>query len=342
MKVQKPARYLPYYCLITICLYSLFSCTQPQSRESERPHIAYITNGVASFWSIAKVGAEKAAQDLAVDVTIAMPAEGINDQKRIVEDLLTKGVDGIAISLIDANNQTSLVNEAAKQTKLITQDADAPLSDRLAYVGMDNYLAGRMLGALVKENLPGGGTIALFVGRIEQDNARKRRQGVIDEILGRAPANDRFDSPGVALSKGSYTILPTQTDQFDRVKAKANCEDTLLKNPSLSAMVGLFAYNAPACLEALKQADRVNKVKLFSFDEADETLSAIEDGTMLGTVVQNPYEYGYQSVKLLKEIIAGNLAAIPANKFIDIPARRIDRSNIVQFRKELNTQLGHK
>ena len=68
MKVQKPARYLPYYCLITICLYSLFSCTQPQSRESERPHIAYITNGVASFWSIAKVGAEKAAQQCLVAV----------------------------------------------------------------------------------------------------------------------------------------------------------------------------------------------------------------------------------------------------------------------------------
>ena len=170
--------------------------------------------------------------------------------------------------------------------------------------------------------------------------ARKRRQGVIDEILSRPSAAERFDPPGETLTLGSYTILPTQTDQFDRVKAKANCEDTLLKNPNLTAMVGLFAYNAPACLEALKQADRVHKVKLFSFDEADETLSAIEQDLMIGTIVQNPYQYGYQSIKLLKEIIAGNTAAIPPNKFIDIPARRIDRSNVAQFRSELDALLG--
>ncbi len=339
MRRTTPRR-LSSLLLVTICLYSLSSCNRAKNNDSLRPHVAYITNGVASFWSIAKVGAEKAGQDLSIDVTVAMPAEGINDQKRIVEDLLIKGVDGIAISLIDANNQVSMVNEAAQQTKLITQDADAPLSHRLAYVGMDNYLAGRMLGALVKENLPDGGSIALFVGRIEQDNARKRRQGVIDEILSRPSAAERFDPPGETLTLGSYTILPTQTDQFDRVKAKANCEDTLLKNPNLTAMVGLFAYNAPACLEALKQADRVHKVKLFSFDEADETLSAIEQDLMIGTIVQNPYQYGYQSIKLLKEIIAGNTPAIPPNKFIDIPARRIDRSNVVQFRSELDALLG--
>ena len=53
------------------------------------------------------------------------------------------------------------------------------------YVGMDNYRAGRMAGALVKEALPEGGNVVIFIGRLEQDNSKRRRQGTIDEILDR-------------------------------------------------------------------------------------------------------------------------------------------------------------
>lgn len=310
-----------------------------KSSKQSGPQIAYITNGVASFWTIAKAGAEAAGRDLQTSVSVHMPSEGIADQKRIVEDLLIKGVDAIAISVIDAENQTALVNEAAQRATLITHDADAPQSNRLAYIGMDNYDAGRMLGKMIKEAMPNGGELAIFIGRVEQDNARKRRQGTIDEVLGRTPDSTRYDPPGAPITNGTFTFLVTLTDQFDRVKAKANCEDAVLRYPELDGVVGLFAYNAPACLEALKQTGKVGALKVFSFDEADETLQAIKDGSMVGTVVQNPYQYGYQSVKLLKEVLAGNSGAIPPSKFIDIPARRIDRTNVDSFWAELRAQL---
>jgi ribose transport system substrate-binding protein len=251
---------------------------------------------VASFWTIAKAGADAAGRELNSAVSVHMPSEGIADQKRIIEDLLIKGVDAIAISVIDSENQTPLINQAAAQTKVITQDADAPLSNRLAYIGMDNYEAGRLLGAMIKESMPIGGEIAIFIGRVEQDNGRKRRQGTIDEVLGRTPDPSRYDPPGAPISNGTYTFTVTLTDQFDRVKAKANCEDAILRYPELDAVVGLFAYNVPMCLEALKQTGKVGALKVFSFDEADETLQAIKDGVAVGTVVQNPFEYGYQSV----------------------------------------------
>jgi ribose transport system substrate-binding protein len=324
---------------LSLCGTAIFSgCKARETSSTAR--LAFITNGVASFWTIAKYGAEAAGQQLGVKVSVHMPAEGLVDQKRIVEDLITRGVDGIAISVIDANNQASFINETSEKTKLITQDSDAPSTKRLAYVGMDNYKAGRMLGSLIKDTLPNGGKLALFVGRVEQDNARKRRQGTIDEVLGRSVDSTRYDPPGTELTDGKYTFVVTLTDQFDRVKAKANCEDAVLRYPDLNGVVGLFAYNAPLCIEALKQTQKLGTIKIFSFDEADETLQGIKDEKVAGTIVQNPYEYGFQSMKLLKDILSGDTAAIPHDKFIDIPARRVDSSNIEPFWADLKKKTG--
>jgi ribose transport system substrate-binding protein len=328
-------------CIATLVALSL-GCKNHHNSAPQTPHIAYISNGVASFWTIAALGAEAAGRETGVKVSVHMPAEGIADQKRIVEDLLVRGIDGIAISLIDAANQTSLVNEAASQTKLITHDSDAPGSNRLAYVGMDNYQAGRMLGTVIKKALPQGGSLAIFIGRVEQDNARKRRQGVIDEVLDRSFDPARYDPPGSEISGNGYSFVVTLTDQFDRVKAKANCEDALLRYPQLAGMIGLFAYNAPLCLEALKQTGKQGIVKLFSFDEADETLQGVREGSIVATVVQNPYEYGFQSVKLLRDILAGVPNAIPESKFIDIPARTVDLSNVDSFSDELKKKMALK
>ena len=169
------------------------------ARQDGKPSFAFVSNGVASFWTIASVGVNKAGVDLGVNTEVLMPAEGISDQKRIIEDLLTKGIDGIAVSPIDPVNQTELLNQAAKKTTLITHDSDAPDADRLVYIGMSNYDAGRLCGKLVKEALPKGGKIMIFIGRLEQDNAKLRRQGVIDEVLGRDHNPKRYDAPGKVL-----------------------------------------------------------------------------------------------------------------------------------------------
>ena len=75
--------------------------------------------------------------------------------------------------------------------------------------------------------------------------------------------------------------------------------------------------------QALKQAGKIGEIQLIGFDENDVTLQAIKDGECIGTVVQNPYEYGYKSVELLSKYLKGDKGAIPESKFIDIPARMI-------------------
>lgn len=315
------------------------SGTQPTTR-ARRPHVAYVTNGVDSFWVIAEAGAKAGGKQYDADVEVHMPAQGVGDQKRIVEDLMIRGVDGIAISPIDAENETQLINQAAERTRVITQDSDAPKSNRLLFIGVDNYVAGRMCGALVKEALPNGGKLAIFVGRLEQDNARLRRQGVIDEVLGRSHDRNRFDPPGSELKAGQFTIVATLTDQFDRARAKANAEDMLSLHPDLDCMVGLFAYNSPLCLEALRSQGKLGKVKVVAFDEQDETLQAIKDGTCQGTVVQNPYLYGTESVRVLAALTRGDNSVIPANKYIDVPPRQIRKDNVDPFWADLKQKMS--
>jgi len=307
---------------------------------SGRKKVAFVTNGVASFWIIAAAGVKAGGETFGVDAQTFMPVEGISDQKRVIEDLLTRGIDGIAISPIDPSNQSDILNQAAKRTKLITHDSDAPASERLLYIGMDNYKGGIMCGKLVREAMPNGGTVMLFIGRLEQDNSKSRRQGCIDGILGRTEDPKRFDPPSDVIEENGFKILGTLTDNFDRAKAKANVEDTLAKYPDIGGLVGLFVYNPPLILEVLSQANKLGKVKVIAFDEDDATLAGIQKGTVHGTVVQNPYMYGYKSVEVLSELAKGNTSVIPASKMIDIPARQIRKAELDAFWAELKERIG--
>lgn len=171
--------------------------------------------------------------------------------------------------------------------------------------------------------MPEGGKVMIFVGRLDQDNAVRRRTGFIDGLFGNeSDATHNYPaSEEVVSGDKKFTILGTITDNFDKAKAKANVEDAVTRNPNIDGMVGLFGYNPPLILEALDRVHKLGKIKVMAFDEDSGTLQGIKDGNVVATTVQNPYQYGYQSVKVLNELHNGNKSVIPESKFIDIPAR---------------------
>ncbi|MCX6881978.1 MAG: sugar-binding protein [Verrucomicrobia bacterium] len=306
--------------------------------KSGRKKIAYVTNGVDPFWNTAVAGVRAAEKEFGIDCEVLMPPKGLVDQKRMLESLLARGIDGIAISPVDAKNQVDLLNQAAARCPLITHDSDAPLSKRLCFVGMENYKAGRAAGRLVKEAIPAGGKVMLFVGRLEQLNSQQRRQGVIDELLDRPMQQSdsaNFDPTGKVLSGAKYTILDTRTDNFDYARAKANAQDAMASNSDLACMVGLFAYNAPHCLEAAKEAGRLGKIKIVSFDEAAPVLQGIIDGHVYGTISQQPYFYGYHSVRLLHSLTKGDKSVLPPNGFLEVPIVEVRQKNAQTFWADL-------
>jgi ribose transport system substrate-binding protein len=161
--------------------------SKESKQDKSRASYAFITNGVADFWEHARAGANAAGKDLGVDVVVIMPSN-LTDQTRKIEDLLTRGIDGIAISAIDPKNQTDIINKAAEQTNVISHDSDAPQTKRLLYIGMDNYRAGLMCGKTLRDAMPEGGKVMIFIGRLDQDNAERRCRGFVDAFIGRPPA----------------------------------------------------------------------------------------------------------------------------------------------------------
>ena len=312
-----------------------------KAAPKKRPHVAFVSNGVADFWTIAKAGAIAAgkAKDIDCDVTVEFPGGGLGDQKRMLEDLVIKGIDGISVSPIDPANQVEVMNLVAEKSILITNDSDAPKAPRLCYIGMDNYDAGLMCGKLAREGCCKGGKVAIFIGRLEQDNAKRRRQGFIDGLLGRTPDASRFDEPSKVFTEAGYTIVGTWTDSFDRAKAKANIEDVMIKHPDLALMTGLFEYNSTLAVEVLKQTGKQGKVQLAAFDEGADVIAGIKEGFVLGTVVQDPYGYGYESVRVLNAFCKGDMSMVPPSGIINIPAKVIRKDNAEAFWKDLKAKI---
>jgi ribose transport system substrate-binding protein len=259
-----------------------------------------------------------------VTVEFKLPADGTAaEQKRIVDDLLAKGVDGIAISPVDPANQIAMINDLAKQAVVFTQDSDAPDSDRAAYVGTDNVAAGRQAGNLIKEALPEGGKIMLFVGKTDARNAQERTQGIKESLQG-----------------SNIEIIDIRTDDTDRVRAKSNVADTLVKYPEVKALVGLWSYNGPAILNAVRESNKIGQVKIIAFDEEDETLAGVKEGSIYATVVQQPYEFGYQAIKLMADYAKGNKSGIPAGKQIYVPTLVIKGDSVADFQIKINGLRG--
>ena len=314
---------LTTFITLTCLIFLLFGVACQQNKSAKR--LAFVTNNASDFWTIARKGTEKADGELTdVSVEFRIPPDGTAaEQKRIVDDLLAKGIDGIAISPVDPANQTPLINETAKQALVFTQDSDAPQSDRTAYVGTDNVAAGRQAGGLIKEALPDGGKIMVFVGKKDARNAQERYQGIQE-----------------ALQGSKVEIIDVRTDDADRVRAKSNVADTLVKYPDIKGLVGLWSYNGPAIVNALNEAGKLNQVKVICFDEEDETLAGVKAGTIYATVVQQPFEFGYQAIKMMAQVLSGDKSGIPANKQVIVPTLVIKKDSVEEFQRKINGLRG--
>ena len=177
-------------------------------------------------------------------------------------------------------------------------------------------------GREIAKALPEGGEMVIFVGRLDAQNARERKQGIEE-----------------ALQGTGITMLDTRLDQGDQARAQENAEAMIVAHPGVDALVGLWSYNGPAILQAVRSANKIGAIKIVCFDEDTATLDGIAEGAIAATIVQRPFEFGYRSIQLLADLAERGDEAIPPGGIIDTGVVVVDGANVASFRAELEKLL---
>ena len=287
--------------------------------------LVFVVNGASDFWKIAEAGVKKAQGELPkYTLQFRYPEQAAAAvQQRVMEDLVAAGAAGIMVSAVDPKNQTAGLDKIAAQSLLFTTDSDAPKSKRVAYIGSSNVDLGKSAGKLMLQALPSGGKCIGFVGLPGADNARERIEGVKETIKG-----------------SKVELIDVRGDEIDQGRAKRNVEDALAANPDIACLVGFYSYNTPRIYEVLKETGKLGKIKIIGFDEDPITLGGVKEGSIVGTVVQQPFEWGYRGMKLMAAHLEGDKSGVPKDGIIIVPGKVIDKTNVDAFTASMKQMMG--
>lgn len=248
--------------------------------------IEIITNGISPFWESMGKGMDAEKAVLKCDAKWEAPKDPDNgSQKQTLESALARNVNGIAVSPIEADAFASVIDDTmAKGIPVITYDSDAPKSKRLAYIGTNNFEAGKRAGEAAVKLFPNGGKIVAFVGNMSAQNARDRFNGFMDAVKGHniEALQDPFE------------------DNKDTGRARQNVQEAITKfGDKINGFLGLYSYNGPAIVDEVTKQNLRSKVKIICFDGEPKTLENLKNGLVDVTVVQKPYDFGVLSLRLL-------------------------------------------
>jgi ribose transport system substrate-binding protein len=313
------------YAVSAVAIVAATVALSSSAFAQDKPEIAFVVNGPSDFWKITEAAVKKAQSELP-DVTLSFKYPERADaavQQRLLDDLVAAGVDAVAVSVVDPATSTEAINRVAAQIPYFAFDSDAPQSNRIAYFGSSNVELGKNAGELMKKALPNGGKCIGFVGLPGAANAMERIQGYNEAVAGTG-----------------LELIDVRGDDIDQTRARANVDDVLVANPDVTCMVGFYSYNPPRIYEALRDAGKLGSITVVGFDEDPITLGAVKEGSFAGTVVQQPYEWGYQGAKLIANYLKGDKSGIPADGIIIIPGLTITSENVDAFQADFTKKLN--
>ena len=309
----------------TLCIAAISGVIASAAVAQEKPALAFVVNAASDFWKLSEAGVKAAQAELpGYELQFRYPAQGTAAlQNALMDDLVAAGTDAIMISSVDPKTSIDAFNRIAAQIPLFTTDSDAPDSNRIAYLGSSNTAAGIQAGEIAVGALPDGGKCMGFVGFLGADNAVERIAGFRQAVEGK----------GIEL-------VDVRGDDVDFARARSNVDDVLAAMPDITCMVGFYSYNPPKIYEALQAAGKLGEITVIAFDEDPITLGAVREGSFAGTVVQDPYQWGYQGMHLMAKYLEGDRSGIPADGLIIVPTKVISKDNVDAFEAELKARIG--
>ena len=269
--------------------------------------IIFVTNGDDPFWDACLSGLKEGEKQYKLADSKLTVQRDVNNGtaegqiEKLRQYATQDDIAGVAISVIQADNLAiveEMKNLQKKGVKIITVDGDVNRElyrdARTYYIGTDNVVGGRTLGAATKalleaKKIERGGYVQ-FAGFTDNDNARSRMNGV-KEAIGDA-----------------YTEKSRDQDGMDLAKARDNVRNAIQNHKDLVALIGIWAYNAPAIADVVTETNSRDKYVVATFDAQDLAIAQMEQGNIDVMVVQNPFDMGVQTCRLMQAMITGDEA----------------------------------
>ena len=290
----------------------------------------YVFLGVSvgnPYWVDARLGLEDKAKMLGVKWELRGPTGGDpNQQVKELEQLLARKPAGILIAPASNALRPSIDRAIDAGIPVVCIDTDEPTSKRYTFVGTDNYYAGKQTGALLAKTIGGKGEVALLMipGQL---NHEERARGCKDVLA---------TFPGIKVVKiGNDQALATEAEKVAR--------SILQAYPDLAAFGCVDAAGGEGCAVAVKEAEKVGKVKIIAMDRNETTLEFIEQGVIEASIAQRTYAMAYLGLQLLYDLNHNNIQivnnwkeanVIPLPRNIDTGTIVIDKSNVRAFRRK--------
>ncbi|MGA2762623.1 MAG: sugar-binding protein [Spirochaetia bacterium] len=286
-----------------------------KARANRQPVFVMVPKGVHPYYEPVYRGFTQAAARYGVVSEVdAPPRFDVALQVKVIEDLIARGVNGIAVSANDDKGLVSVIHEAAQAgIKVITFDAPAPSSEALTYIGTDNESAGYEAGKRMAAAMGGRGSIAVLQGGLDATNLNLRTRGFMRALTEAAP---RIRVVGVVDEGGDFS------------ESVNKAEALLAEHADLTAIFSVSAEGAPAAAAVVKREGKAGKVLVAGFDDLGDTLQGIRDGVVVFCVVQNTYKMGWLSVERLLDAVNGR----PVPRVIDTGVVFVDHGNVDTYK----------
>jgi ribose transport system substrate-binding protein len=281
--------------------------------------VAVIPKVAVPFFDDCNTGAANAAKAAGVQYQWVSPqnTQG-STQVKIVEDLIAKHVDGIAISVNEPKSVEGVIKQAmAAGIKVLTFDSDSANSGRSMYIGTINAAAGETMGQSMAKAIGGKGKVAIVTGQLGASNLNERISGIKKALAAH---------PGIS-------IVTTEGTDDDLAKAVSVSEALLRGHPDLAGVFGVSQVGGPAMAKVLATkefGDRKGKLEVFAFDDLPDTLKGVKEGFIQGIMVQRPVTMGRLAVEHLVAQIQGTGKA---PKDIDTGVTVVNASNLGNYTK---------
>jgi ribose transport system substrate-binding protein len=243
------------------------------------------------YWRVVERGAMDAAKNYGVMLEYVGPKQAnIDDHLKTIEMSAASKVDGIMTQGLSDNQFTPLINRVvASGIPVITVDTDTANSKRIAYIGTDNYYSGYLAGKALIADTNGKANVAIITGSFYANHQQQRVQGFQD---------------AVKEEKGIH-IIDVVESEISRVRAAEKAYQILQDHPEVNAFYGTSALDGIGIAQVVDKFYKPGRVYIIGFDTLPETLDYIRKGTIKATVVQEPYQMGYEAVKMMIDLIKG-------------------------------------